>query len=44
MKGVREAQFNAARGELIIQYDEDKTTLNEIIETLRKEGVKVSPQ
>ncbi len=44
MKGVNEAQFDPRRGELIINYDQDKTTLQEIIEQIRKSGVDVSPK
>ncbi len=44
MEGVRKAQFDPRRGELIIQYDQDKTTLQEIIDKLREDGVDVSPK
>ena len=39
IKGVREAQFDAKRGELIVTYDEDETNLDAIIKWLQNEGI-----
>ncbi len=42
IKGVREAQFDSRRGELIVQYDKDQISLETIVQEMRKAGFDVS--
>ena len=39
IKGVREAQFDAKRGEMIVLYDEEVVSLDAIIRELQNQGI-----
>ena len=44
MTGVRKAEYDIDRGELIVDFDKKATNVAEILKTLRKAGYTADPK